>query len=167
MSDGNPRTGMLRGWPVLLALGLVTVLIGGMLGLDLMFAARVGRQTEEILQNSVRSIALVQDIRTHVTRLLAVDLREDDIGMLTEAITADERDHDQLATYPGEYREWTNLQGLLKQLAENLPGTAQLRADRAREIYDSINRLVSINLNVRSPVSADKCTIGAYSRNLS
>jgi len=38
------------------ALGLVTLLMTGMIGLDLFFARRVGRDTEDILENSsVRS----------------------------------------------------------------------------------------------------------------
>jgi signal transduction histidine kinase len=132
---------------LVVALGLVTLLMTGMIGLDLFFARRVCRDTEDILENSVRSIVLLQDIRVHVTRLLAADLREHDIGSVTEAIAADGRDYDQLATYPGEREEWANLQGILRRLITSLPGTPRSRTERAREIYDSINHLVSINLD--------------------
>jgi len=135
------------GWPVVLALGLVTLLIAGMLALDLIFAERVGRETEDILESSVRSIVLLQDIRTHVNRLLAPDLRDHEIGTLTGTIAGDSRDYDRRANYQGERAEWTKLQGLLQRLVSSLPGTPRIRAEHAPEIYGSINRLVSINLD--------------------
>ena len=138
--------GLPSGWPVFLALGLVTALVAGMLGLDLIFSRRVGHETEEILENALRSIVLLQDIRTHFTRLLAPDLREREIGELTGAIAADGRDYDSLAPYEGERDEWTNLKGLLHRFSIGLPGTPRSRTDSAPEIYASINRLVSINL---------------------
>jgi signal transduction histidine kinase len=146
MSRRDPNASA-PGWPVFVALGLVTLLIAGMLGLDLLFAQRVGRETEAILENSLRSIVLLQDIRIHVTRLFAPDLREREIGAVTAAIAADGQAYDSLAAYPGEGEEWSNLQTLLRKLTSNLPVPARSRSERAVEIYGSINRLVSINLN--------------------
>jgi signal transduction histidine kinase len=135
------------GWPVFVALVLVTLLIAGMLGLDLLFAQRVGNQTEHILDNSVRSIVLLQDIRTHVARLLAPGVQEREIGTLTGAIAADSREFDERATYPGEREEWAKLQALLQKLTSTLQIPAPSRRERAVEIHQSINRLVSITLD--------------------
>jgi signal transduction histidine kinase len=142
--DPNSRS---PGWPVFVALTLVTLLIAGMLGLDLFFARRVGRETEEILENSLRSIVVLQDVRTHVTRLLAPDLHERDIRGETIAIAADGQAYGSLATYPGEQDEWTKLQGLLQRLESSQPLTPRSRSEQAVAIYASINRLVSINLD--------------------
>src|SRR3954468_23364136 len=93
-------------WPVFLAIAPATTLVLGMLGVDLVFARRVGGQTDDIIGNSQRSIVLLQDIRTSVTRLLAPDLRDREMEALVEAVSRDVRDYDSLAAYEGEREEW-------------------------------------------------------------
>lgn len=146
MSQRDPMTSLSR-WPVFVALGLVTILIGGMLGLDLLFAQRVAHETEDILENSLSSIVLLQDIRTQVTRLLAADLRNREVRTLIGAIAADSQAFESMASYPGEREEWTKLRPLLQSLIAGLPATPQPGSERAVEIYASINRLMSINLD--------------------
>jgi signal transduction histidine kinase len=138
--SGRAGKAWLSRWPVFVALGLVTALIGGMLGLDLFFAQRVARETEDILVNSLSSIVLLQDIRTQVTRMLAADLRNREVRTLIGAIAADIQAFESMASYPGEREEWN-------KLIAGLPAAPQPGSERAVEIYASINRLVSINLN--------------------
>src|SRR4051812_18221867 len=108
-------------WPVFVAIALVTTLVLGMLGVDLVFARRVGDQTDDIIGNSQRSIVLLQDLRTSVTRLLGPDLRDREMETLVEAISRDVRDYVSLAAYEGEREEWTILQELLQGLLRDLP----------------------------------------------
>ena len=54
VNNENPRTVLLSRWPVLVALGLVTLLIIGMLGLDLVFEQQEARRTTDIVENSQR-----------------------------------------------------------------------------------------------------------------
>src|SRR5258707_14490871 len=98
MSPRAAKTSLSR-WPVFVALGLVTALIGGMLGLDLFFAQRVARETEDILENSLSSIVLLQDIRTQVTRMLAAELRNREVRTLIGAIAADSQAFESKGSY--------------------------------------------------------------------
>jgi signal transduction histidine kinase len=144
MSSKGSKTVMLSSWPVLVALGLVTLLVAGMVGLDVFFSQMEARTTTDIVENSQRSIILLNDIRNHARRLAATT-DEQEIVRLNHAIAAVARTYDPLATYQGEHEEWMQLQGLLRELSA-LPGsrqrpTAVIEAD----IDDSINRLVSIN----------------------
>ena len=75
LHDGNPlgtrkpRVGTLTGWPVVVGLGLVVLLIAGMIGLDVYFSEKEARQTTEILENAQRSILLLKDILLDVKQL--------------------------------------------------------------------------------------------------
>ena len=71
-----PRMRPLRAcaWPkVLGALAAVAALVVVMLGVDLVVAQRVGRRTAEIVENSQRSIELVDDLRAQAHRLVVPD----------------------------------------------------------------------------------------------
>jgi signal transduction histidine kinase len=138
----------MSGWPVFLAMGLVALLIAGILGLDMLFSQLVGRDTEDILENSLRSTVLLQDLRTHLTRAFAPDLQAREIGTLAGAIAADSQAYEARATHPGEREEWDRLQALLQTLTVRLPDPPQSRSLLGPEIYGSINRLVSINLKL-------------------
>lgn len=98
-----------------------------------------------------------------MTRLLAADLREHDIGSVTEAIAANGRDYDQLATYPGEREEWVNLQGILRRLITSLPGTPRSRTDRLVSINleGSRTNIASIRAVDRQAVVSDALVGGA------
>ena len=69
MTSGKPRTKALSGWPVVVGLGLVVLLIAGMIGLDVYFSEKEARQTTEILENAQRSILLLKDILLDVKQL--------------------------------------------------------------------------------------------------
>jgi len=58
-----------RSWPVLVALGLVTLLLLAMIGADLIVAGNVAERTAEIVDDEQRSIELVDDLREQAARL--------------------------------------------------------------------------------------------------
>jgi len=135
---------MLSSWPVAAALGLVTLLIIGMLRLDVYFSQMEARTTANIVENSQRSIVLLSDIRNHAKRLAGTN-DEHQIDELTKAIAAVARNYDPLATYQGEREEWIHLQDLLRKLSGNPANRPWPASVMEQEIDDSINKLVSIN----------------------
>ena len=144
MSSENPKPAVLSNWPVVVALGLVTLLVAGMIGLDVFFSQIDARTTADIVENVQRSIILLNEIRTHAKRQVATnDEHENDQS--TKAIAAVARDYDPLATYQGERAEWLHLQGLLRELSENPASRRRPASVMEEEIDDSINKLVSIN----------------------
>ena len=60
---GIPAAPSPPAWPVFLSLGSVALLVAAMLSLDVYFALLESRQTTEIVQNSQRSIVLVNDLQ--------------------------------------------------------------------------------------------------------
>lgn len=144
MSKEDLKGARLSGWPVLIALGLVTILIIGMLGLDLFFSQREARQTTDIVENSQRSIILLNSIRNHAKRLAATS-DEDEIARLTKAIETNAREYDPSATYPGEREEWNRLQGLLRELYAGAGNRRRPAPVVEEEIDNSTEKLVSIN----------------------
>jgi signal transduction histidine kinase len=144
MSTENPKTQVLSSWPVAVALGLVTLLIVGMLGLDVFFSQQEARRTDDIVENSQRSITLLNNIRDHAKRLAATN-SEQEIDQLTRAIDEDARDYDPLATYQGEREEWMHLQGLLRELSGNPRHRHRTASVVEGEIDNSIDKLLSIN----------------------
>jgi signal transduction histidine kinase len=141
LSSEDPKTLTLSSWPVLVALGLVTLLIVGMLGLDVFFSQQESRISTDIIENSQRSITLLNNIRDHAKRLAAANSGHE-IDQLTRAMDEDARDYDPLATYQGEREEWTHLQGLLRELSGNRQRDPSVVEE---EVDDSIDRLLSIN----------------------
>jgi signal transduction histidine kinase len=132
-------------WPVLVSLGLVAVLILGMIGIDLLLGQRVARRTREIIENSQRAVLLLDDVRLRVRRLVAIDLKKEEVLPLVQAIEVDVHDYDPLATYGGARGEWTTLRGLLHRLTTSPPGNPRARAELAIDIYRSINHLISLS----------------------
>ena len=144
MSSEDPKTLTLSSWPALVALGLVTLLIVGMLGLDVFFSQQETRISTDIVENSQRSIALLNNIRDHAKRLAATSSGHE-IDQLTRAMDEDARDYDPLATFQGEREEWRHLQGLLRELSGD-PRNRQRAASLVEgEIDNSIDKLLSIN----------------------
>jgi signal transduction histidine kinase len=141
LSREDPKTLTLSSWPVLVALGLVTLLIVGMLGLDVFFSQQESRISTDIIENSQRSITLLNNIRDHAKRLAATNSGLE-IAQLTRAVDEDARDYDPLATYTGERQEWIHLQGLLRELSGNRQRNPSVVEE---EVDDSIDRLLSIN----------------------
>jgi signal transduction histidine kinase len=143
LSNENPKTELLSSWPVLVALGLVTLLIVGMLGLDMFFSQREAQRTTDIIENAQRSIILLSDIRTHARQFATTDI-EREIIHSTNAIATASRSYDPIATYQGERDEWHHLQDLLRQLLAR-PGNRQESAPLEEEIDNSVDKLVAIN----------------------
>jgi signal transduction histidine kinase len=141
LSSEDPKTLTLSSWPALVALGLVTLLIVGMLGLDVFFSQQETRISTDIVENSQRSITLLNNIRDHAKRLAAVNSGPE-IAQLTRAMDEDARDYDPLATFQGEREEWRHLQGLLGELSWNRQRLASVVEE---EVDNSIDKLLTIN----------------------
>jgi signal transduction histidine kinase len=144
MSEPTPKTQPLARWPVLVALGLVAALIVGMVGLDLYFSEQESLQTTDIIENSQRSIVLLNEIRADVQRLVAARAPRT-FENWQQRLVEDSRRYDPMATYKGERDEWNHVKNLLRQLPTD--GTGGEGAGLAIEeaIDKSIDRLVAIN----------------------
>lgn len=144
MRSESERTESLGGWPVVVGLGLVTMLIVGMVGLDVYFSEGEALRTTDIIENAQRSILLLNDIRLDAKRLAtASDARE--IERWTKDIAEDVRNYDPIATYRGERDAWNYLQRLLRRLPL-APGSDPNSALALEEAIDkSFNELVAIN----------------------
>jgi signal transduction histidine kinase len=142
LNNKNPKTVLLSRWPVLVALGLVTLLIIGMIGLDLFFSQQEALRTTDIVENSQRSIILLNDIRNGAKRLSQTNV-EGEIRQWTDAIGAATREYDPMATFTGERDEWNHLQDLLRRLSGN---HRQPASGLEQAIDNSVDKLVSINL---------------------
>jgi signal transduction histidine kinase len=150
LHDGNPlgtrkpRVGTLTGWPVVVGLGLVVLLIAGMIGLDVYFSEKEARQTTEILENAQRSILLLKDILLDVKQLTTSnEVRS--IARWKRDIEEDARHYAPLATYTGEREEWNHLQTLLAQLPARPVDHPQSTRVLEEQIEKSVNDLVAIN----------------------
>jgi signal transduction histidine kinase len=144
VSNDDPKTVLLSAWPVLVALGLVTLLVAGMLGLDVFFSQMEARRTTDIVENSQRSIALLNNIRDHAKRLAATNNKHEG-DQLTSAMEEDAHDYAPLATYPGERQEWLHLQTLLRELSANPRNSLRPASLVEGEIDTAIDKLLSIN----------------------
>jgi len=135
-----------RSWVALVALVIVAVLSLTMFLLDIVIDRNTARHTSALVENSLRSVALADDLRHQAYRLSVANLAPEQIASIAEQIDADARAHDPLATSDGEGDEWNRLQGLLAHLRHEqpLPATGSSAALVA-EIETSIARLVRIN----------------------
>ena len=149
MSKTNSSAVPLTSWPVIVGLGLVTLLIIGMIGLDVFFSEQESSKTTNIIENAQRGILLLNDIRSASRRLGEIDATEtnaaNDIDHWTKTIATAARAYEPLTTFAGEHEEWVHLQALLRELTQN-PGHRQRNpAAMEDDIEKSINRLVSIS----------------------
>jgi signal transduction histidine kinase len=134
-----------KAWPVLAALGLVVLLLIGMIGVDVLESASVTQRTGEIVENSQRSIELVDDLRAQAHRMADFAGDADRIRGITERIAADAKAYDPLANFPGEREEWTQLQGALAELQRRVQSRSPDLIQQVLVIGQSIDRLVLIN----------------------
>jgi signal transduction histidine kinase len=129
---------------VVVGLGLVTLLIVGMVGLDVYFAEAEALKTTDIIQNAQQSIILLDDIRVDARHMAeANDAQE--IERWTRDIEEDSLKYDPMATYRGERDEWNHLQRLLRQLSGHLTGDKRARIALEDTIDKSVDDLVAIN----------------------
>ena len=129
---------------MVVGLGLVTLLIVGMVGLDVYFAEAEALKTTDIIQNAQQSIILLDDIRVDARHMAeANDAQE--IERWTRDIEEDSLKYDPMATYRGERDEWNHLQRLLRQLSGHLTGDKRARIALEDTIDKSVDDLVAIN----------------------
>ncbi|MFT3698469.1 MAG: HAMP domain-containing sensor histidine kinase [Kofleriaceae bacterium] len=132
-------------WPALAALAVVVVLSIGMFVIDIVVDHHTADHTSSLVEDSLRSVALADDLRYQAYRLTQPNLSPDQIQSIAEQIDADARAYDPISdTSPGEGVEWNRLQGLLSHLRHEQPLVTNGGTVIA-EIETSIGRLVAIN----------------------
>ncbi len=119
---------------------LVVVLSIGLLGVDMVIDRQTAERTSLLLDDSLRSITLADDLRSNAYRLSMAGVDQAQLAAIAQQIDADARAFDPIATSAGERDEWNRLQALLAQL-RGAPGTTAL----IPEITKSIVHLVEIN----------------------
>lgn len=119
---------------------LVVVLSVGSLGVDLVIDHQTADRTTKLVDDSLRSITLADDLRSNAYRLSTAGVDSAQLAAIARQIDADARAFDPIATSVGERDEWNRLQALLAHLRHE-PGTTQL----IPEITKSIANLVEIN----------------------
>jgi HPt (histidine-containing phosphotransfer) domain-containing protein len=128
----------------MVALAVVALLILGMIGLDAYFSEEESIKTSDLVENTQRSIVLLDGIRLHARRLAASDdIRE--IERWRQVLLADAIAYDPIATYHGERDEWLHLQDLLRMLQFNLANQLRSTPTLEEQIDKSVDDLVAIN----------------------
>src|SRR5260370_15111907 len=82
-----------RSWPLLVALGLVTLLLLTMVAADLFVAGSLAERTAEIVDDEQRSIDFVDDPRQQASRLASPSLTWAELLQVLQRIAADIRSH--------------------------------------------------------------------------
>jgi len=158
MKDPDDPQAVPAAWPPFVALAVVVVLSISTLAVDLVVDQRTADTTARLTENSLRSIALADDLRYQAYRLSTANLTPDQIQSIAEQIDSDARAYEPLATYIGEAAEWNRLQGLLAHLQHEQPlPTTGSSATLISEIENSIAKLVAIN---QAEAHRDASTIG-------
>jgi signal transduction histidine kinase len=134
-----------RNLPVLVALGLVALLLAATIAVDLVAARRVAHRTAEIVENSQRSVELVDDLREQSHRLVDPNSSEGDLAEVTRRIREDAAAFDPLATSVGEREEWNRLRALLASLERGVGSPGSPLRQLSRDVARSIDQLVVIN----------------------
>jgi signal transduction histidine kinase len=146
MAEAEDVKSVASPWPALVALAVVVVLSIGMFVVDIIVDHHTAEHTSSLVEDSLRSVALADDLRYQAYRLSAANLSPDQIASIAEQIDADARAYDPLATGVGEGDEWNRLQGLLAHLRHEQPlPSSGSSATLISEIETSIARLVAIN----------------------
>ncbi|MEO6777400.1 MAG: HAMP domain-containing sensor histidine kinase [Kofleriaceae bacterium] len=147
-----------RSWVALVALVVVALLSLTMCALDIVIDRNTAMHTSGLVEDSLRSVALADDLRYQAYRLSVANLAPDQIASIAEQIDADARAYDPLTDGEGEADEWNRLQGLLAHLRHEQPlPTTGSSATLVSEIETSIARLVRINQD-EAHRSADQIT---------
>ena len=133
-----------RAWPVLLALGVMVGLSLASVGLDLVIGHQTAARTAQLVDDSLRSVALADDLRYQAHRLSGMPLDRAALAAIAGQIAADARAYDPIANGPGERSEWSTLQLLFGRLQQDRAAPSSI-APLARAIEQSIARLIEIN----------------------
>ena len=131
-------------WLVVCALAAVVGLSLTSIGLDLMIGRQTAIRTAQLVDDSLQSVALADDLRYQAHRLSATPLDRAQVISIASQIGADARQYDPIATGPGERSEWSTLQLLFARLQQERdePGAIPSLVD---QVERSIGRLIEIN----------------------
>jgi signal transduction histidine kinase len=127
-------------WPLYVALGVVVALAAANVVTDLIEDAKIESLTADTVNNALRSVGLIDDLRGQAHRLVG-PIADDELAQVREAIERDARSYEQLAWYPGEHAEWEHLRGVLDQLQR----TESERLSPLHEVDASIDRIANID----------------------
>jgi signal transduction histidine kinase len=131
-------------WLVVLALAAVVGLSLTSIALDLAIGRQTAARTAELVDDSLRSVALADDLRYQAHRLSAAPHDRDQLISIAGQIGADAREYDPIANGPGERSEWSTLKLLFGRLQQDRDEPAAV-TDLVRQIEQSIGRLIEIN----------------------
>ena len=129
---------------MLIALAAVVTLSVASVGFDLVFGHQTAARTAQLVDDSLRSVALADDLRYQAHRLSAASLDRAQLISIAGQIGADAREYDPIATGPGERSEWSALQLLLGRLEQEHDDPGSI-APLVAGIEQSIARLIEIN----------------------
>ncbi len=127
-------------WPALVALAVVIVLPLVELAFDLISGQQTTGRISAMVDNSLQSVEIADDLRYQAARLAAARDDAGRIASVTVQIDADLHAYEPLATEVGEREELTRLRGLFAEL--RAAGATAVRVDA---IEDSVDHLVEIN----------------------
>lgn len=137
---------MTSGWRVYAPFGAIVLLVAAMLALDLVNGEYVARRTSDLVDDAMRSIDLVHELRHGAARLADKDLSADQRKALTERLAADTEEYDPLANYGGERQEWGHFRDSLVRLRHLISANERADVDAlVAEIGDSAKSLIAIN----------------------
>lgn len=145
---------------MLLALAAVVGLSLASIGLDLAIGHQTAVRTAQLVDDSLHSVALADDLRYQAHRLGASGLDRAGLSAIAAQIAADAREYDPIAISPDERVEWSTLQRLFERLQQDRAGPGQADA-LVDAIEQSIARLVEIN---RREARDDQAAIDALHR---
>jgi signal transduction histidine kinase len=131
-------------WPALIGLGVVVALSLATIGIDLVIDDHTAAETSELVDNSLRSVTIADDLRNQVHRLARPNLDRGALSAVARHIADDAHAYNPLVTYEGEVEEWSRLQLLLDRLQRE-PTEPNQRAQLLGQAEASIDRLIGIN----------------------
>jgi signal transduction histidine kinase len=132
------RSSIPRAWPAFVAVGIVSAIAAGGVVLDVMVGRNTSAQTDHMVENSLRSIELADDLKLEAH--LVLEHRNDPrlLGMSIEKVSATVAEYAPLATEKGEHAEFDHLLELLPKLQAGNDAVVP-------EIEATIERLITIN----------------------
>ncbi len=152
-----PLDPLLPVWPSLLGLAMIAACIVSMIVIDVVVARRVATTTALLLDNSQRSVELVDDLREDAHRLAEENLTDDELASRARAALAVGRAYEPLATYEGEASVWQTTRGDLEQLVTSATARDHVRTvSLVRSVTANVDRLVAIN---RASAASEVATI--------
>lgn len=158
--DRDPGQAVASAWPALIALAAVVGLSLASLGLDLAIGHQTAVRTAQLVDDSLHSVALADDLRYQAHRLGANRLDREQLRAIAAQIAADAREYDPIATGPGERIEWSTLQLLFGRLQQDRAELGPIDG-LVDAIGQSIDRLIEIN---RREARDDQAAIAALQR---